>query len=981
MATTMLRKVFKVQQRLFTKHLLLTNVTSGMVIGFFSDIVQQKIKIHRQGLSDGTNSAMVVDIRRASHLSLSTSILSVEMHFWYKFLDRLFPTKALKHVLVKVCCDELIMAPNFCFTMLASVNVLEGSSWIKFTNRLKNSFLWLYLADVAVYTPVQLINFYFLSTKYRTVFVYAASAIYLCLASYALHDLPNHESRCVLINKLKHQRQFENTVTVCVLQICVAHLFVQSSSSFISAACSQSKHRASLVHGTQSRDGKSMRKVFSINMVMIYDKQKSVVDVEKRSRGSLRRLIFNPEVRPKTTNYNDDIYQVHVLLKEGGNLVAKDFSGSSDPYVKFKYKGKQVHKTKIVYQNLNPSWGERFVFIAAGLQTPLVIQVYDYDRFASDDFMGSANLYLKPLKLNTAYELKVLLTDNTSDSSMGYLLLQIMVSPFTEDDVHNINYRAPLINSEYFKKASNCTGYEWLSVLHISLIEGRGFCPISTVQGITLPDLYVRFKLETEKAKSRSTQRWKYFRGSIDLITILERNTLSDWFDLCDAAGQLFLVLSLSNAFDSPQAKISPKRNNLETEEIKLAKEYSLANTLRHIRNIGCLIITVCRAKGLAAANIGGKSDPFCVLEMVNTRFQTRTEYKTVNPEWNKTFVFDINDMYSILHVTIYDEDPNSRNEFLGKVAFPLIQVKNGERRWYQLKDQKLKSFVKGRIQLETKIFWNPVRNSRLLKAIRASIRVFTPKESKYIYAEEKFKRQIFMQNVNRLKESATSVMEMVSMSKKLLSWETPLHSVLALIGFILVVYFIELYMIPLALLGLFAKDAILSLFIKKQSSDDEKMVELADVEENEETEEKKSLREKLAAVQDAMSMVQKLLGYIAELLERIQNTFNFTDKFLSKLACFTLFTLCIALYFLPLRFIIILWGINKFTKKLRNPMADQNNELLDFLSRVPTTNELAMYMNEAVNESSINQKADLKVAVTNNNNNNVNKKFDVKKT
>ncbi|KRZ86845.1 Multiple C2 and transmembrane domain-containing protein 2, partial [Trichinella sp. T8] len=767
--------------------------------------------------------------------------------------------------------------------------------------------------------------------------------------------------------------------------------------------------------GTAHRDGKLMRKIFSIKMVMIYDKQKNVADVDKRSRGSLRRLIFNPEVRPKTTNSNDDIYQVHVLLKEGGNLVAKDFSGSSDPYVKFKYKGKQVHKTKIVYQNLNPSWGERFVFVAAGLQTPLVIQVYDYDRFASDDFMGSANLYLKPLKLNTAYELKVLLTDNTSDLSMGYLLLQIMVSPFTEDDVHNINYRPPLINSEYFKKPSNSVS-EWLSVLHISLIEGRGFCPISTVQGINLPDLYVRFKLETEKAKSRqSTQRWKYFRGSIDLITILERNTLSDWFDLCDAAGQLFLVLSLSNAFDSPQAKISPKRNNLETEEIKLAKEYSLANTLRHIRNIGCLIITVCRAKGLAAANIGGKSDPFCVLEMVNTRFQTRTEYKTVNPEWNKTFVFDINDMYSILHVTIYDEDPNSRNEFLGKVAFPLIQVctnkirfeniskkkilqiKNGERRWYQLKDQKLKSFVKGRIQLETKIFWNP---------IRASIRVFTPKESKYIYAEEKFKRQIFMQNVNRLKESATSVMEMVSMSKKLLSWETPLHSILALIGFILVVYFIELYMIPLALLGLFAKDAILSLLIRKQSGDNEKMVELADVEENEETEEKKSLREKLAAVQDAMSMVQKLLGYIAELLERIQkytlqfspscksalfnllielqfSTFNFTDKFLSKLACFTLFTLCITLYFLPLRFIIILWGINKFTKKLRNPMADQNNELLDFLSRVPTANELAMYMNEAVNESRINQKAELKVAVTNNNNNNNNngnKKFDVKK-
>lgn len=33
--------------------------------------------------------------------------------------------------------------------------------------------------------------------------------------------------------------------------------------------------------------------------------------------------------------------------------------------------------------------------------------------------------------------------------------------------------------------------------------------------------------------------------------------------------------------------------------------------------------------------------------------------------------------------------------------------------------------------------------------------------------------------------------------------------------------------------------------------------------------------------------------------------------------------------------------GINKFTKKLRAPNAIPNNELLDFLSRVPSDSEL----------------------------------------
>lgn len=49
-------------------------------------------------------------------------------------------------------------------------------------------------------------------------------------------------------------------------------------------------------------------------------------------------------------------------------------------------------------------------------------------------------------------------------------------------------------------------------------------------------------------------------------------------------------------------------------------------------------LISVFKAMGLTAADIGGKSDPFCVLELVNARLQTHTEYKTLCPEWNKIF-------------------------------------------------------------------------------------------------------------------------------------------------------------------------------------------------------------------------------------------------------------------------------------------------------------------------------------------------------
>lgn len=68
-----------------------------------------------------------------------------------------------------------------------------------------------------------------------------------------------------------------------------------------------------------------------------------------------------------------------------------------------------------------------------------------------------------------------------------------------------------------------------------------------------------------------------------------------------------------------------------------------------------------------------------------------------------------------------------------------------------------------------------------------------------------------------------------------------------------------------------------------------------------------------------------------------IFSTFNWTVPFCSYLACaaFTIGT--VVLYLVPLKFLLLAWGINKFTKKIRKPNAVDNNELADFLSRIPS--------------------------------------------
>nr|BAA91998.1 unnamed protein product [Homo sapiens] len=152
--------------------------------------------------------------------------------------------------------------------------------------------------------------------------------------------------------------------------------------------------------------------------------------------------------------------------------------------------------------------------------------------------------------------------------------------------------------------------------------------------------------------------------------------------------------------------------------------------------------------------------------------------------------------------------------------------------------------------------------------------------------------------------------------------------------------------MIPLALLLIFVYNFIRPVKGKVSSiQDSQESTDIDDEEDEDDKEsEKKGLIERIYMVQDIVSTVQNVLEEIASFGERIKNTFNWTVPFLSSLACLILAAATIILYFIPLRYIILIWGINKFTKKLRNPYSIDNNELLDFLSRVPSDVQKVQY-------------------------------------
>lgn len=80
----------------------------------------------------------------------------------------------------------------------------------------------------------------------------------------------------------------------------------------------------------------------------------------------------------------------------------------------------------------------------------------------------------------------------------------------------------------------------------------------------------------------------------------------------------------------------------------------------------------------------------------------------------------NVKDMSSVLEITVYDEDRDHKVEFLGKVVIPLLRIRNGEKRWYALKDKKMYNRAKGtQPQVSSKL------NCRM-NVVRKNVLIFT---------------------------------------------------------------------------------------------------------------------------------------------------------------------------------------------------------------------------------------------------------------
>ncbi|KAH3900035.1 Tcb3p SCDLUD_004352 [Saccharomycodes ludwigii] len=165
------------------------------------------------------------------------------------------------------------------------------------------------------------------------------------------------------------------------------------------------KHSVATIRSTKKRvakDNDDVIKEFTIDTMDLLEKCYSEPGVIRGSNGlSLEfRCVYVPcalTLPDSETIRDTGELKVHLVSAE--NVPSHDRNGKSDPFVVITIDGIKVFKSNIEKKTLNPTWNETtLITLPSRSRSRITVEVYDWDRTGSNDFLCSANLPAERIK-------------------------------------------------------------------------------------------------------------------------------------------------------------------------------------------------------------------------------------------------------------------------------------------------------------------------------------------------------------------------------------------------------------------------------------------------------------------------------------------------------------------------------------------------------------------------------------------------------
>ena len=336
----------------------------------------------------------------------------------------------------------------------------------------------------------------------------------------------------------------------------------------------------------------------------------------------------------RASTHNEPMGTVTVRVLRAIGLVAADKGGTSDPYVVVQSAGGKKEKTSVKKGTVSPLWDETLELSVFDVAAPLLFEVWDHDKIGMNDSLGTGEILLAQCSPGTPTALTIAL------STQGTIEVVVTFSPAEPtEEPEEFTAVATAQKKKAYRKAAE------------------------EVEAMVAAAKVAEVAETADSTRSSSSRARTLAKGTVAAPEVAE-------------------------AADSTSGRSIPAGlNQMGSGTAEADSSWSRASTLvggltrasTHNEPMGTVTVRVLRAIGLVAADKGGTSDPYVVVQSAGGKKEkTSVKKGTVSPLWDETLELSVFDVAAPLLFEVWDHDKIGMNDSLGTGEILLAQCSPG---------------------------------------------------------------------------------------------------------------------------------------------------------------------------------------------------------------------------------------------------------------------------------------------------------------